>query len=184
MSEIDLSEFKVRRVQARRVFAAQVGAAVRMGIRAGVERAQTVHIHTRQTGHLTDSVEGHVTKSDDGGTEGYLENSASYAPFVEYGTSAHLIRPIDYEDAIGGKAARHTSGKRAGRFVKNPTFGVGRGKYLRFYVGGAVVFAREVQHPGTPAMPFMAPASEYAGMVIVELIETKACVALAAVWED
>ena len=33
-----------------------------------------------------------------------------------------------------------------------------RGRYLRFQVGGRTVYARRVQHPGTPARPYLATA--------------------------
>lgn len=33
-----------------------------------------------------------------------------------------------------------------------------RGQFLRFEVGGRVVYAREVRHPGTKARPFLATA--------------------------
>src|SRR5262245_5841986 len=57
-----------------------------------------------------------------------VEATASYAPFVEEGTRPHQIRP-----------------KRAG--------GV-----LRFKVGGRVVYARIVNHPGTKATHFLSNA--------------------------
>jgi hypothetical protein len=34
------------------------------------------------------------------------------------------------------------------------------GKLLRFYQGGAVVYAKTVHHPGTPAVPFLRPARD------------------------
>jgi len=33
-----------------------------------------------------------------------------------------------------------------------------RGRYLRFQVGGRTVYARRVNHPGTPARPYLATA--------------------------
>lgn len=33
-----------------------------------------------------------------------------------------------------------------------------RGRYLRFRVGGRTVYARRVNHPGTPARPYLATA--------------------------
>jgi hypothetical protein len=52
-------------------------------------------------------------------------SQAPYAPFLEYGTEAHLISP------------------RAGR------------KALRFFPqGGGMLIRRSVQHPGTDPMPF------------------------------
>lgn len=57
-----------------------------------------------------------------------------YAGFVNDGTPAHAIRPR------GGRRSR-----------RNPN----RPGMLRFMVGGRVVFAREVWHPGTKPNPFL-----------------------------
>lgn len=57
-----------------------------------------------------------------------------YAAFVNDGTPRHFIRPR------GGRSARGNS-KRPGM--------------LRFVVGGRVVFARVVDHPGTKPNPFL-----------------------------
>jgi len=56
--------------------------------------------------------------------------TAAYAPYVEFGTKPHEIKP-----------------KNAG--------GV-----LVFNVGGRKVFAKKVNHPGTKAQPFVRPAYE------------------------
>lgn len=75
---------------------------------------------TPRTGQLEQSINWRGT--DDGAVV-YAE--AEHAPFIEYGTRAHVIRP------------------KPGR------------KALRWFpAGGGVAFAREVNHPGTPAMPF------------------------------
>ena len=52
-----------------------------------------------------------------------------YGPHVEFGTSAHVIRP---------KNARS----------------------LRFKIGGRIIYAKSVKHPGTRAQPFLVPAFE------------------------
>lgn len=61
-------------------------------------------------------------------------SDVEYAGFVNDGTPPHDIRPI---------------GNRASR--RNPN----RPGMLRFVVGGRVVYAREVRHPGTKAQPFL-----------------------------
>ncbi len=55
---------------------------------------------------------------------------APYAGYVEFGTKAHEIKPKS------------------------------EGGVLAFKVGGRMVFARKVQHPGTRAQPYVRPAFE------------------------
>lgn len=62
--------------------------------------------------------------------------NTDYAEFVNDGTRPHVIRP---------KRA-HTL-RRSSRGVVKPA--------LRFVVGGRVVFARVVHHPGTRPNPFL-----------------------------
>lgn len=61
-----------------------------------------------------------------------IGSDVSYAPMVHDGTPPHVIRP-----------------KRA------YTLSRGRKPALRFTVGGRVVYARVVNHPGTKARPFL-----------------------------
>lgn len=61
-----------------------------------------------------------------------IGSDVSYAPMVHDGTRPHQIRP-----------------KRA------YTLSRGRKPALRFLVGGRVVYARVVNHPGTKARPFL-----------------------------
>ena len=46
---------------------------------------------TPRTGHLQQSIEADITRTDRGKAE--IVASASYAPFVEFGTRPHLIKP-------------------------------------------------------------------------------------------
>lgn len=66
------------------------------------------------------------------GVTGSLVNTVDYARFVHDGTQPHVIRPKN----------------RRGRNGRDPA--------LRFRVGGQVVYARVVNHPGTRARPFLA----------------------------
>jgi hypothetical protein len=54
---------------------------------------------------------------------------------------------------------------------------------LRFRVGGSIVFARYVNHPGTVAMPFMQPAADYAGLVLVRETENYTFALVAKLWD-
>lgn len=127
-----------------------------------------------RTGWLRKSIRAlRVSRKENTWMGGY-EAQADYAKFVEEKTKAHWIQPIDYWGASrpkGGRiGARHTVGRRAGKLVRNPTHGVGRGKFLRFKIGGKVIFARKVWHKGTAADPFMKPAMEQAEAALVRSI--------------
>jgi hypothetical protein len=67
---------------------------------------------------------------------GEVEYDIEYALMVHDGTSPHVIRP-----------------KRA-RSRRNPR----RPAMLRFEVGGQVVYARQVNHPGTKPRPYLSTA--------------------------
>lgn len=70
----------------------------------------------------------HYTISHSGNPSATVYTNVNYAPYVHDGTRPHVIRP-----------------RR-------------RGGALRFRVGGAIVYAREVHHPGTAARPFLTRA--------------------------
>jgi hypothetical protein len=108
--------------------------------------ARSIHIgdHQSLTGGLRGSTgtSGGTSGTNIGGSSrgrGYavvlVGTNVEYGPDVEYGTSAHEIRP---ENA----------------------------KAL-FWPGAAHPFAK-VNHPGTPAQPFMRPAFDGAGSIIAE----------------
>ena len=92
----------------------------------------------RKTGNLGRTIHlGAVTP-----TRAETIASASYAAFVERGTSAHEIRPRNR------KALRWAAGNA--RLSGSPRS------------GGRVRFAKRVQHPGTRAQPFMVPGAKKA----------------------
>lgn len=72
------------------------------------------------------------------GVVGEVYNDADYAEAVHNGSRAHTIRP------------KREQSKRNKK----------RKAMLRFVVGGRVVFARSVRHPGTRARPWLARAAE------------------------
>jgi hypothetical protein len=178
---IDLTEFRTCAAGSRRVLGQYTNRAVRSGLEVGAKFAQTHYEHTRQTGYLTsrDAIQTRIVSSNDSSTEGDLLNVAKYAPFVEYGTKPHRIEPIDY---WGGPKPIHRVGARAGKRVLSPTSGAGRGQFLRFMIGGRVIFARFVNHPGSPPMPFMHPAAEVAGLEIMRFTSQVTFPAVASIW--
>jgi hypothetical protein len=137
-----------------------IARAVRIGLKEGAEYARKNHTHHRQTGRLTSPkvLRGELRSANASGAWGYLTNYTPYGAYIEYGTKAHDIRPKR------AKALRFMVGHHA-------------------IVGGEIVFAKRVRHPGTDPMPFMGPASEYAGTVIVREIEDYTFSMIAKLWD-
>ncbi|MBU2249076.1 MAG: hypothetical protein KKD77_20180 [Gammaproteobacteria bacterium] len=74
-----------------------------------------------------------------------LWSHVPYSAHVEYGTSPHIIRPVN------AQALRFETGKAVSGFGRTWARG-----------GGGVVYAKKVKHPGTSPQPFMRPALEIA----------------------
>lgn len=81
-------------------------------------------------------------------TEGYVGTNVEYAADVEYGTRPHTIT------AKTANALRFEKGGTPAKYVQTKS-----GKFRRKAgTPGQVVFAKSVQHPGTPAQPYLEPA--------------------------
>lgn len=109
-----------------------------------------------------------------------LEAPQDYASFVEEGTGPHDIYPQDRSRAGG---PFHRSGKRIGKRVKNPVHRAGGGKFLRFRIGGQVIFARFVKHKGSKPYPFMGPAYLKMERLMPVLIEEKTAEIQRDIWD-
>lgn len=151
----DTTDFRTRAVGTKHVMALGTRRAVQIALEAGAVHARSEHPHKRRTGRLTSSAElrGELRQADSSGAWGYLSNYTPYAAYVEYGTKPHKI----YPKAAGG--------------------------VLRFRVGGAIVFARYVSHPGGRAFPFMFPAAEYAALVLARETEQTTFALVAKLWD-
>jgi hypothetical protein len=181
--EIDLSDFKTRAVGTRRVMAMGTRRAVQVALEAGAVYARSQHPHQRRTGRLTSSAElrGELRQADASGAWGYLINYTPYGAYVEYGTKPHKIWPKAAHRMIG--PVRNGQNRRAtGRGPHEHI--VGRGLFLRFRVGGKIVFARMVNHPGTAPLPFMYPAAEYAGGVLARETEAVTFEMVRKLWDS
>ncbi len=179
---LDTSDFRARVVGTKHTLALGVRRAVQVALDAGAVRARSEHPHKRRTGRLTSPAElrGELRQANEQGAWGYLINHTPYGAYVEYGTKPHKIYPKAQHGLIGpvrNGQTRRATGKGPHEHI------VGRGIALRFKVGGRIVFARYVDHPGNAAMPFMAPAAEYAGLVLRREIETVAFAMVASLWE-
>lgn len=82
-------------------------------------------------------------------TMGEVKATANYAGYVEHGTRPHTITPN------ARKALRWAASGAAVRLTGRPTKAAQR-------AGGAYVFAKRVNHPGTKAHPFLLPGAERA----------------------
>lgn len=178
----DTTQFKVNAAGTRHVMAMGTARAVKVALEAGAVRARSEHKHTKRSGRLTSTKElrGEMRHADEVGAWGYLINYTPYGAYVEYGTKAHEIWPKAAHGLNGPlrpNQSRRATGKGPHEHI------VGRGLMLRFRVGGSIVFARMVHHPGTHAMPFMHPAAEYAGQVLVRETQDYTFALVAKLWE-
>lgn len=179
---LDLTDFKVKAVGTRRIIEAGTTRAVRIALRETADYARAHHPHRNQTGRLTSRAElrGELRQADSRGAWGYLINSTPYARFVEYGTKPHHIWPkasFNLTGPLRQGQSRRASGRGPHEHV------VGRGIALRFKVGGKVVFARMVKHPGNRPMPFMQPAAVLAPEIIRRETEQQTFRLVAQLWE-
>lgn len=179
---IDTSELRTRFVATKHAIALGTRRALQVALDAGAVHARSEHPHTRRTGRLTSPAElrGELRYADSMGAWGYLTNYTPYGAYVEYGTKAHRIYPKAQHGLIGPTRegqTRRATGKGPHEHI------VGRGIALRFRIGGSIVFARYVDHPGSRALPFMQPAAEYAGLVLVREMETVTFAMIASIWD-
>lgn len=116
---------------------------VELGVEAGAEQARSQHRYRDRSGGLTGSIRG------------YLERTATVAGGEAVGV---LKAGKAYASFVEeGTAAHEILPRRAG--------------VLSFDVDGQQVFAKRVNHPGTPSMPFMGPALQKAGRVAEAEVE-------------
>jgi hypothetical protein len=100
--------------------------------------ARAKELVPRQTGNLGRTIRlGQVTDTNvqvlAGGQAG-----VGYAQFVEFGTKPHVIRPRNKKILAWGKNRRLSGNARS---------------------GSEMIFAHEVNHPGTRAQPYLMPAA-------------------------
>lgn len=99
-----------------------------------------------KTGTLRDQIQSRVWNESARIIAGKLHRGrAFYGHILEYGVGS------PYEIVAKGRLWRHSRRRRG---AESPT----RAKALRFRMGGAIVFAQRVQHPGIAARPHFQPA--------------------------
>ncbi len=139
--EFDVSELKEAFKDAERKLAPRVKTALQLGADLVVKEAKTKHDYTDRTGELTNSI-----MADD--------IQGSFA---------------------SGMSITVSAGAKHGAFVefgtKAHTIRPNVKKALRWPVSGGFAFAKEVKHPGTKAIPFLADAMEAKLDIIEDILE-------------
>lgn len=126
--------------------------AVRSAAEAGRDAAKQSPNFKDRTGRLRSEIVARLLTRTTRSVEWEILSGAPYSRYVEEGTAPHDIRP---KAAYGLKGplrqgqTRRATGKGPHEHI------VGRGRALRFQVGGRTVFASVVHHPGTAPHVFM-----------------------------
>lgn len=178
----DLRGFRALAVGTRHIIAQGTARAVRIALTESADYARSHHPHKRRTGLLTSKqmLYSEMRQADERGAWGYLINRAPYARPIEYGAKAHPIFPkagFNLKGPVREGQTRRASGKGPHEHI------VGRGIALRFRVGGRIVFARMVRHPGNRPFPFMHPAAQHGAEVIRRETEQQTFRLAAQLWE-
>lgn len=130
---------------------------------AGVAEAKANHAYKDRSGKLTRS--GHARPIGTNGAETVAEMrwSAPYASEVDGGTKAHLIYPKLGSNTSGPLLQGQSRSRRGQGHV-----------LLAFAMGGRLIFARKVRHPGTRPYGFAGHAYLTAERFIQATVETDA----------
>ena len=158
--DIDTSDLERAWAKSLTVLSDGIRQGVADGVTEGAQEARTVHRYKDRTGALTASTVGRVEVSAPGGAVGVIEATKPYASFVEEGTAAHEIRP---KLGAGVEGPLQKGQRRRGRGAERAM--------LHWEDDNGHHFARKVNHPGTPSLPFIGPAVLKAERVIVRDVE-------------
>lgn len=116
--------------------------AVDTACKAGAAEAKRNHKFQRRSGELEDGISGQQISSSARGAKGEVVSTSAHSGYVNDGTPAHMIYPKAAAGTMGPLPAGQSRGRGKGR------------RALAFEVGGEMVFAAKVSHPGTTADPF------------------------------
>ncbi len=136
---------------------------VTLGVEEGAQEAKRVHRWKSRSGETEAGIHGEVETVAPLGAAGSIVSSSKTSSYLEEGTPAHEIRPMEGSGFEGplrlGQSRRDENDIGTTRAA------------LRFQMGGRTVFASVVHHPGTQPSPFMGPAALKAERVIVREVE-------------
>lgn len=148
--------------------------AVGHAVTVGTMKARGEHGWQDQTGASRDSIRGEVRDTKKGaiGKFGPADTKAGKnAVRLAEGTPPHVIRPkaaAGFEGPLQQGQSRRARGRNnAGQFAG----GSGAARALAFSVGGSMVFARYVHHPGTKPDPYLDNAATAAGEALEQGVE-------------
>lgn len=137
------------------------------GLQGAVERAtdiglDAIHVNHRwanKTGATSESINGSTVDTENGAV-GTI-TAGSNAVRLNEGTPAHKIYPRVGRGTIGPLPVGQ---KRKGQF--GSVAGV-----LAFTIGGRTIFAKYVNHPGTPPDPFLDQGADQAEAALDRLVD-------------
>lgn len=168
--EIDLSDLE----RCLSAIDGELAAGCRAAIQAATAEAPAEALRVRRwrnrTGEAQRLTRGWITALTQVGAEGIVASDAEHASYLDAGTKDHDILPLDYHWGAG--RFRHPTSRVTSKRAKGVTFGAGRGKMLRFFVGGRVVFAHKVHVRGIKGDGYMRAAQAMAQRVMLREIET------------
>lgn len=150
---LDLTRFEELAQETVRVMGTSTVRAIGEGVDAGAAHARHTHVHKTRTGRLTSPQN----------LRGRIVSANELGAVGEIRNDTPYVRFVEYPtrphviEAVNAQA-------------------------LRFKIGNRTVFAKRVQHPGTPGFPFMEPAGDVAVRQIIYETENVTFVLAAALW--
>lgn len=170
---LEIEDLRARWTAACRILAEGCRTAVQKAVEEAAAEARASHPYKDHSGNLTRSIRGRLDSFDRFGAQGSFLAEAKYASFVENGTRPHPIWPKEGHGFTG--PLQEGQSRRA-----KSDIGTHRVALRWTDEGGAVHFARMVNHPGGKPFPFAGPAL----LKMERVIEREIGIAVAAAGES
>lgn len=165
--DIDLSDYRTLVDRSLQVVERTLDRAVEDAAVEGELEAKRGTFKDR-TGRLRSDITAYFLRNDGRSVTWEILSKAPYSRYVEEGTAPHRIYP---KAAYGtmGPLRRGQSWRATGKGPHEHI--VGRGRALRFMIGGRTIFAAYVDHRGSPAFGYMGSAYHQAERTLVRELE-------------